>query len=203
MAEELNQEYVDNLSNMDRAMPGSSLTNDPDTPLPFEGQPEYTDAREAAEYIFQFVTKEENYIPIMQAVGDGYPLMDLTQAMLFQGFSEGKWNPDLLMILAEPTAYILMALAERAGIDFVIYRGEADDEEEEEELLCIKYDEERLNELREAKKTKEIPEGIIPKEIERRLDEAPVESLLAAQNVPNEDTEETKQPQSLMASPIS
>lgn len=203
MAEELNQEYVDNLSNMDRAMPGSSLTNDPDTPLPFEGQPEYTDAREAAEYIFQFVTKEENYIPIMQAVGDGYPLMDLTQAMLFQGFSEGKWNPDLLMILAEPTAYILMALAERAGIDFVIYRGEADDEEEEEELLGIKYDEERLNELREAKKTKEIPEGIIPKEIERRLDEAPVESLLAAQNVPNEDTEETKQPQSLMASPIS
>ena len=152
MAEELNQEYVDNLSNMDRAMPGSSLTNDPDTPLPFEGQPEYTDAREAAEYIFQFVTKEENYIPIMQAVGDGYPLMDLTQAMLFQGFSEGKWNPDLLMILAEPTAYILMALAERAGIDFVIYRGEADDEEEEEELLGIKYDEERLNELREAKK---------------------------------------------------
>ena len=203
MAEELNQEYVDNLSNMDSAMPGSSLTNDPDTPLPFEGQPEYTDAREAAEYIFQFVTKEENYIPIMQAVGDGYPLMDLTQAMLFQGFSEGKWNPDLLMILAEPTAYILMALAERAGIDFVIYRGEADDEEEEEELLGIKYDEERLNELREAKKTKEIPEGIIPKEIERRLDEAPVESLLAAQNVPNEDTEETKQPQSLMASPIS
>ena len=203
MAEELNQEYVDNLSNMDRAMPGSSLTNDPDTPLPFEGQPEYTDAREAAEYIFQFVTKEENYIPIMQAVGDGYPLMDLTQAMLFQGFSEGKWNPDLLMILAEPTAYILMALAERAGIDFVIYRGEADDEEEEEELLGIKYDEERLNELREAKKTKELPEGIIPKEIERRLDEAPVESLLAAQNVPNEDTEETKQPQSLMASPIS
>ena len=203
MAEELNQEYLDNLSNMDRAMPGSSLTNDPDTPLPFEGQPEYTDAREAAEYIFQFVTKEENYIPIMQAVGDGYPLMDLTQAMLFQGFSEGKWNPDLLMILAEPTAYILMALAERAGIDFVIYRGEADDEEEEEELLGIKYDEERLNELREAKKTKEIPEGIIPKEIERRLDEAPVESLLAAQNVPNEDTEETKQPQSLMASPIS
>ena len=203
MAEELNQEYIDNLSNMDRAMPGSSLTNDPDTPLPFEGQPEYTDAREAAEYIFQFVTKEENYIPIMQAVGDGYPLMDLTQAMLFQGFSEGKWNPDLLMILAEPTAYILMALAERAGIDFVIYRGEADDEEEEEELLGIKYDEERLNELREAKKTKEIPEGIIPKEIERRLDEAPVESLLAAQNVPNEDTEETKQPQSLMASPIS
>ena len=203
MAEELNQEYVDNLSNMDRAMPGSSLTNDPDTPLPFEGQPEYTDAREAAEYIFQFVTKEENYIPIMQAVGDGYPLMDLTQAMLFQGFSEGKWNPDLLMILAEPTAYIFLALAERAGIDFVIYRGEADDEEEEEELLGIKYDEERLNELREAKKTKEIPEGIIPKEIERRLDEAPVESLLAAQNVPNEDTEETKQPQSLMASPIS
>ena len=203
MAEELNQEYVDNLSNMDRAMPGSSLTNDPDTQLPFEGQPEYTDAREAAEYIFQFVTKEENYIPIMQAVGDGYPLMDLTQAMLFQVFSEGKWNPDLLMILAEPTAYILMALAERAGIDFVIYRGEADDEEEEEELLGIKYDEERLNELREAKKTKEIPEGIIPKEIERRLDEAPVESLLAAQNVPNEDTEETKQPQSLMASPIS
>jgi hypothetical protein len=204
MAEELNQDYVDHLSSMDRPMAGSSLTNDPDQPLPFEQAPEYTNVREASEHIFETLIEEETYVPMMQAIADGYPLMDVSQAILFKGFSEGKWNPDLLVLLAEPTAYMLMALAERADIDFIIYRGEGEDDEEEEELLGIKYDEEKLKELRKAQKTKEIPEEVLPEQILARLDEAPVESLLGGQAAPEEEVEEEEpeQPQSLMAPPI-
>ena len=36
----------------------------------------------------------------------------------FKGYTEGKWNPDLLMILIEPVAHIVMAMAEKAGIDY-------------------------------------------------------------------------------------
>jgi len=204
MAEELNQDYVEHLSSMDRPMAGSSLTNDPDQPFPFEQAPEYTNVREACEHIFETIIEEEIYVPMMQAIADGYPLMDVSQAILFKGFSEGKWNPDLLVLLAEPTAYMLMALAERADIDFIIYRGEGEDDEEEEELLGIKYDEEKLKELRKAQKTKEIPEEVLPEQILARLDEAPVESLLGGQAAPEEEAEEEEpaQPQSLLAPPI-
>ena len=206
MAEELNQDYVDHLASMDRPMAGSSLTNDPDQPFPFEGEPEYTNVREACEHIFETIIEEETYIPMMQAISDGYPLMDVAQAMLFKGFSEGKWNPDLLVLLAEPTTYMLMALAERADIDFVIYRGEDEDDDEEAELLGITYDEDKMRELRESRKTKEIPDEALPERILERLDEAPVESLLGEQAAPEEEAaeeeeEEPEQQQSLMAPP--
>ena len=203
MAEELNQDYVDHLSTMDRPMAGSSLTNDPDQPFSFEKEPEYTDIKEASEHIFETLIEEEIYIPTMQALADGYPIMNIAQLILFKGFSEGKWNPDLLMLLAEPTAYILMALAERADIDFVIYREEEEDADEEEELFGIKYDKQKLKEHREFDKTKEIPAGAIPEQILSRLDEAPVESLLGEQGSPEEEEEEEpEQPQSLMAPPV-
>lgn len=198
MAEELNQGYVDHLSSMDRPMAGSSLTNDPDQPLPFEKAPEYTNVRKACEHIFETLIEEETYIPLMQAIADGYPLMDVTQAILFKGFSEGKWNPDLFVLLAEPTAYMLMALAERADIDFVINRGEEEDDDEEEELFGIKYDEEKLKNLKRVQKTKEIPKGILTPELEERIEEVSAESLLSTQAAPEDESE---QPQSLMAPP--
>jgi hypothetical protein len=209
VAKELNQitkrpdqEYVvDNMASMDRPMPGSSLTNDPDQPFPFEKAPEYTNVREASEYIFETLIEEETYIPLMGAIAEGYPLMDVTKGLLFKGFSEGKWNPDLLMLLAEPLAYMLMALAERADIDFVIYRGEEEDAAENEELLGIKYDEKKMKELRKARQTKEIPEAAIPAQVLARLDEAPVESLLEP-SAPPEEEPKKKQPQSLMAPPV-
>jgi hypothetical protein len=206
MAEKPDQAYVDNMANMDRPLPGSSLTNDPDQPFPFEREPEYTNVIRACEYIFETLIEEETYVPVMRSIADGYPLMHVTQALLFKGFSEGKWNPDLLVLLAEPTAYMLMALAERADIDFVIYRGEEEEEDEQEELFGIKYDEQKLKKLRKAQKTKDIPEEALPEQIMDRLDEAPVESLLGGEAAPEEgaeeeEEEEPEQPQSLMAPP--
>jgi hypothetical protein len=101
---------------------------------------------------------------------------------------------------------MLMALAERADIDFVIYRGEEEEEDEQEELFGIKYDEQKLKKLRKAQKTKDIPEEALPEQIMDRLDEAPVESLLGGEAAPEEgaeeeEEEEPEQPQSLMAPP--
>ena len=201
MAAQRNQEYLDHVGKMDRPLPGSSLTNDPDQPFPFEKAPEYTSVHEASEYIFGLIIEEENYVPLMQAIADDYPLMDAAQSILFAGFSEGKWTPDLMLMLAEPTAYMLMALAERADIDFVVYREEDEDDDEEEELFGIKYDQEKVKELRKARKTKEIPEDVLPNVIEQRLDEAPVESLMSAPEE-EEEEEDTQAPtQSLMAPP--
>jgi hypothetical protein len=98
---------------------------------------------------------------------------------LFKGFTEGKWNPDLMMLLAEPTAYMLMALAERANIDFKIYRGEEEDDNEEETLFNVEVSKEKLKALRSVSGSKDIPKGMIPKEIEEQIEELPASGLLA------------------------
>ena len=105
---------------LDRPIPGESLTNDPDNPYPFEKPPEFTDRTEALEYLFKSFTSEEIHKRLMGLVSQGVPIMSLTEIFLYKGFSEGKWNPDLLMMLVEPTAYMIMSLAERSGIDYVI-----------------------------------------------------------------------------------
>ena len=69
----------------------------------------------------------------MQLIDTPFPIMDIVKMYLVEAFEEGLINPDMVMLLAEPLAYMLMALAERAGIDFVIERPDPDDEEDDEE----------------------------------------------------------------------
>lgn len=164
---------------LNRPIPGQGLTTDPDNPMPWEKPPEITDLGEGLQYIFGLLIEPENYIPIMDVIDDGTSLMDITQGILFKGFTEGKWNPDLLMLLAEPTAYMLMALAERANIDFKIYSGEEEDDDDETTLFNIEYSKEKLKKLKEFDTSKEIPKGMIPKEIEEQIEELPTSGLLS------------------------
>ena len=180
MAIEIEDTPVDSRITLNRSIPGQGLTNDPDSPFPWEQAPEYTDLEEGLQYIFGLLIDPENYVPIMDVIDDGTPLMDITQGILFKGFTEGKWNPDLLMLLAEPLTYILLALAERADIDNIkIYRGEEEDEDDEAKLFNIEVDKEKLDKLKEFSTSKEIPAGAIPKDIEEKIEELPVSSLLS------------------------
>ena len=180
MAIEIEDTPVDSRITLNRSIPGQGLTNDPDSPFPWEQAPEYTDLEEGLQYIFGLLIDPENYVPIMDVIDDGTPLMDITQGILFKGFTEGKWNPDLLMLLAEPMTYILLALAERANIDDIkIYRGEEEDEDDEAKLFNIEVYKEKLYKLKEFSTSKEIPAGVIPKDIEEKIEELPVSSLLS------------------------
>ena len=102
-----------------------------------------------------------------------------------------------MLMLIEPTAYMLMALAERAEIPMVIYEGELDDEDEEEEMLGTQVAEDRIREIMERGKTGNIPEGVVTAEMQASL-----ESLPPIETAPVQEPEpEQEQPQSLMARP--
>ena len=164
---------------LNRPIPGQGLTSDPDNPYPWEKPPEFTDLEDGLQYVFGRLINPEAYVSIMNVIDDGTALMDITQGILFKGFTEGKWNPDLMMMLAEPTTYMLMALAERADIDFKVYKGEEEDEDAEATLFNIDIDKQKLKELRSVSKSQEIPKGMIPKEIEEQIEELPASSLLS------------------------
>ena len=130
---EMNEEHLKQLTRFKRPIPGSSLTNDPDSPWPWEKAPEFTIQRVAMEYLYTTLIEPEVYMPVLQSVRSGIPVVDIAQSILFKGFSEGKWNPDLMMLLIEPTMYILASIAEQCGIDYLLYEGDTFESYEEDE----------------------------------------------------------------------
>jgi hypothetical protein len=184
---EYNQEGLAFLANNGAPIPGESLTNSPDNTAPWEQAPQYTELNPAVDALFLEVTEPEAYHTLMDTIAEGLPVSDLAQILLFDGFAKGMWNPDLMVLLIEPTMYLLLGLAEQAGIpEPIIYRGEENEPSEPEEQL------DGLQKAIEVAKEKIIPKakkGHLPKNIEKKLEafEPPEQpSLLAASPVPEE-----------------
>ena len=113
-----------------KGIPGQSLTNSPEQPYAWESPPVYTSVPEAATAIFADMTEEENYLSLLRALKSGTSVVDIASAILYRGFQLGQFNPDLMLLLMEPVMYMIMALAEKAGIGDVLgYEGEANEEE--------------------------------------------------------------------------
>ena len=193
--EEYNQAGVDAIASAGKPIPGQSLTADPDQVRPFEGQPEFTVFKDALDHITAELLQEEVYTKVVLALGDGVAVTDMAMQIGYVGFREGKWNPDLLMLLLEPVMYLLMALCEKAGIEYRIDSEDDGDEESEESILEQKA--KNIAEVAKAKmkKTSGIPVGAIPTDIAAQVEaiEIPQQSLLAQQEQPAQE-----QPQSLL-----
>ena len=186
----LRRAFMQNVGKMERPMPGQSLTNDPANPLPFEQPPKFVDKTDALEYLFASFVEEQKYVALMSALKQGLPVMDLTKLLLVSGFQDGMWNYDLMLILIEPTAYMLIALAERADIDFKIISPEDDDEADEEEIYGKPLQDEERYKLGASRKTRVLDEKIA--------------STMSANTLPTEiadKIQEIEVPQSLMARP--
>ena len=124
-------------TSFERRIPGQSLTNDPENPKAFEKPPQYTDRTEVLENYFEMLTEEETYLSIMDSLEEGVTVMEIVQVLIFQGFQDGLFNPDMMLMVAEPLAYMIAALAERADVDFVIMDDDDEDEEEDDEDLPV------------------------------------------------------------------
>jgi len=189
------EEFEEFRSTMGRPIAGQSLTNDPDNPAPFEQPPKFTELPSASLYLWEKITTPEVYVPAMEALSDGQPIMSLVQLVLKTEFQEGMFNPDLMTMLIEPLAYMFLALAERLDIDPVFYRGEEEDDEAEEKIMDVSFEKERLEEMKADARAGRVPAGIITSEMKASLSE-----------LPELDLDETPEPiqnqqPSLMAAP--
>jgi hypothetical protein len=174
------QEGIETIASMGRPIPGQSLTQNPNEVRPFEGAPEFTNFREALDYTVSNLLEQEVIEPIIKSISSGTPIMDVVMQISYVGFREGKWNPDLMMMLIEPLAYVVMALCEKAGINFTIYR----EEEEDEAADDNDYESSQLEKLADLSKEQigsitNIPQGAIPKEIEAKIESLDLPSLLS------------------------
>jgi|TARA_R110002051_G_scaffold15652_2_gene48419 hypothetical protein len=117
-----------NVNPFNAPTPGESLTNSPDMPQAWERPPKHTEQDEAMEAIYLELTSDEALMPLIDMINEGVPLDQIAQVILYRGYTQGKFNPDLMLMLAEPTLYLLIAIADYADIkDYVLYEGEEDD----------------------------------------------------------------------------
>jgi hypothetical protein len=75
--------------------------------------------------------------------------MNIVQLILTKGFEDGEINPDLMLLLAEPLAYILLGLSEKEGIKAVIIN---DEEEQEKNTFRAK-----LQTIKNPEDDEEVP----------------------------------------------
>ena len=118
-----NQEGLDeivNLSSQGGAIPGQSLVNDPSQPYPWEQPPEFANPKDALDFMVGLIFQPEAMKQIVQALANGAAVADIAMVMLYTKFTEGKFNPDVLMLLAEPVMYVIMAIGEEANIKYNI-----------------------------------------------------------------------------------
>ena len=127
----LSPEEIEATQGFNKPVPGQSLTNPPEQKYPWESPPEFTNVTEAQLYLLAELTEKERFVALTNALADQVPVDIITRTILFDGFSKGKWSTDLLLLLIEPLAVIVMALGERVGIDYVLEDGDQDEPEED------------------------------------------------------------------------
>tara|TARA_A200000159_G_C7336987_1_gene345475 strand:+ start:60 stop:638 length:579 start_codon:yes stop_codon:yes gene_type:complete len=187
------EDYLQEVSKMDRPIAGMSLTNNPDNPAPYEQPPQFTNVHEASLYLWDYLTEDEQrYEALMMGISKGVPVMTIVEVILFEHFQDGMWNPDLMMMLAEPLAYMLIALAERLDLDIKI-----DNEEEEGDVFGANMQEDMMNKMRTVAQTGETT-GVITSDMKEKMQELPEISLLEK---PQEEEAPTPENPSLMAQP--
>tara|TARA_R100001126_G_C4808281_1_gene140534 strand:- start:231 stop:755 length:525 start_codon:yes stop_codon:yes gene_type:complete len=153
-----------------RPIPGQSLTTNPDTPWAWERPPLLTNKDEALAFFLELFTEEERFAAIIQSLEEGVPVMDLVQLFLIKSFRDGEINPNLMLLLAEPLAFMIMALGERAGVDDIKIVEDPDDPDIDE--VQTNQFAKLLNNIKQPEDDEDFP-------IEEKIEEVNFDSLLA------------------------
>jgi len=183
----INEQNAQSFINYTGPVPGQSLTNSPDSKQAWELPPQFVNKREAELYILEELTEKEKFIIITDLISDGMPLDTLTRTYLMAGYSKGLWDVDMMMLLIESVAYILMALAEKVGLDFELYAGENEEEAEVETEEQKKKMEQSIDIVKQGiKKIADKPLDTIKgtsRELIKKIEEIPEETIQEAKSL--------------------
>ena len=160
-----------------RAIPGQSLTNSPETPHRWEQPPEFSEPHKAMLQIFETITEKESLANILLSLVKGVSVIDLSSIILYTGFIEGKWNPDLMALLMEPTMYMIMYLGDKAKLDYSMDSKQENNVDElsgEDQLKRITSS---LDELKQVAADRVSPMSVTP-EIKEELEEIEIPTSL-------------------------
>jgi len=99
----------------DAPVPGQGLTDKPGN-YPWEHPPQYTDTSEAADYVWEKLTQPQFAEQVIAMLDAGIPVEAIGRIIIFTGFAEGKWTPDIAFIITEPVMKMIAAVGIHGGV---------------------------------------------------------------------------------------
>lgn len=97
-------------------VPGESLTVEPGS-RPYEKPPQFADVDDALMNVMESLADEEVAMKLLNLMDVGVPVSAVVQSLIMSGFMEGKWTPDVGLLMSRPLAALLVKMADVAGVD--------------------------------------------------------------------------------------
>ena len=144
----------------DAPVPGQGLTDKPGN-YPWEHPPEYTDTMEASEFLWDKLTEPLFAQQIIGMLDAGVPVEAISRIVLFSGFTEGKWTPDVGFMLAEVVMKMVATIGFTGGVKkFKISMTDLTNNNDMKEILNLKSRNEELEKAAKnlGKEIKAMPE---------------------------------------------
>ena len=100
----------------DAPIPGQSLTDTPGN-APWEHPPQYTDPEQVLDGLYDKITNGEFTEQLIAMLDAGVPVEAIVRVMVFGGFMQGKFTPDMGFMIVEPLMKLVAAVGIRAGVN--------------------------------------------------------------------------------------
>ena len=114
---------------------------------------------------------------------------------MYNGYAEGLWNADLLLMLVESVAFMIIGLVEKVGLDYKLYQGEEEDDALDEIDPALEDEDEpseengldKTNNMIKEQIRKGASESFTNKKLEEKIEEVPEELVASAQSLLEKD----------------
>ena len=100
-------------------IPGESLTKIPGG-SPYEHPPQFPDVHSASEYMFDTMVEPRQLSRVVTLLKHGVTCEAIARSVIFAGFAQGKWTPDVALLLARPALYMVAAVAQRSKANGIL-----------------------------------------------------------------------------------
>jgi hypothetical protein len=150
----------------DAPIPGQSLTDEPGS-RSWEKPPKFVKPQEALDYIWDRLNDDQQVVKLLALMESGLPAQGIAETILFAGFTQGLWTPDVMLLIGKPVFAMVVAMGTRAGIKV---RVGSKDRDELEDFL---YD------LKKGQKAKDEVKPIVPELPKPANDQPPSGGLMS------------------------
>ena len=145
------QEYEQGVGDpFDSPVAGQSLTDTPGN-YPWEHEAQFTDPEEITEYLWVTMHKKEFIQELIGMLDAGVPVEAIGRTVLFGGFMEGKFSPDLAFIITEPVMKMIAAIGINGGVENIVFSLEdLTNKQQIREITKVKMAKEKVAEITES-----------------------------------------------------
>jgi len=125
----------------DAPVPGQSLTDTPGN-YPWEHPPQFTDPEEVTEYLWVTMHQKQLTEQLIAMLDAGVPVEAIGRTILFAGFMEGKFSPDIAF---------LAAIGIQGGVEKIVFSLEdLTNKQQIREITKVKMAKEKIAEIAES-----------------------------------------------------